>query len=98
MDTPGTLHHVMIRGIGRIRIVDDEQDRREFVRRLGELAVETATPIYARALLDNHAHLLQRLAALAPRPRLHLIRFDRLRAGRFHGVLAPNASRRSRSL
>jgi REP element-mobilizing transposase RayT len=48
----------MIRGIGRIRIVDDEQDRREFVRRLGELAVDTATPIYAWALLDNHAHLL----------------------------------------
>ena len=30
--------------------------------------------------------LLQRLAALVPRPRLHLIRF--------HGVLAPNASLR----
>ena len=31
---------------------------------------------------------MQRLAALAPRPRLHLIRF--------HGVLAPNAKLRSR--
>ncbi len=30
--------------------------------------------------------LLQRLAALVPRPRLHLIRF--------HGVLAPNAELR----
>ena len=49
---------MIIRGIGGIRIVDDEQDRREFVRRLGELAVDTATPIYAWALLDNHAHLL----------------------------------------
>ncbi len=29
---------------------------------------------------------MQRLAALVPRPRLHLIRF--------HGVLAPNARRR----
>jgi REP element-mobilizing transposase RayT len=48
----------MIRGIGRMRIVDDKQDRREFVRRLGELAVEMATPIYAWALLDNHAHML----------------------------------------
>jgi hypothetical protein len=28
------------------------------------------------------------------RPRLHLIRFDRLRAGRFHGLLAPNAKLR----
>jgi hypothetical protein len=34
---------------------------------------------------------MQRLAALVPRPRLHLIPFDGLRTGRFHGVLAPNA-------
>ena len=38
---------------------------------------------------------MQRLAALVPRPRLHLIPFDGLRAGRFHGVLAPNAKLRS---
>ena len=37
---------------------------------------------------------MQRLAALVPRPRLHLIPFDGLRAGRFHGVLAPNAKLR----
>ena len=58
LDSPGTLHHVMIRGIERMRIVDDEQDRREFVRRLGSLAEETRTPIYAWALMSNHAHLL----------------------------------------
>jgi hypothetical protein len=39
---------------------------------------------------------MERLAALVPRPRLHLIPFDRLRAGRFHGVLAPNAKLRSK--
>jgi hypothetical protein len=38
---------------------------------------------------------MQRLAALVPRPRLHLIPSDRLRASRFHGVLAPNAKLRS---
>ena len=32
---------------------------------------------------------MERLAALVPRPRLHLIRF--------HGVLAPNAKLRSKS-
>jgi hypothetical protein len=37
---------------------------------------------------------MQRLAKLVPRPRLHLIPFDGLRAGRFHGVLAPNAKLR----
>jgi hypothetical protein len=39
---------------------------------------------------------MERLAALVPRPCLHLIPFDRLRAGRFHGVLAPNAKLRSK--
>jgi len=58
LDSPGTLHHVIIRGINKRRIVDDEQDRSDFVRRLGSLAVETETAIYAWALISNHAHLL----------------------------------------
>ena len=58
LDSPGTLHHVMIRGINKRRIVDDEEDRRDFVRRMGALAEETRTPIYAWALMSNHAHLL----------------------------------------
>ena len=28
-NAPGTLHHVMVRGIERRRMVDDEQDRQE---------------------------------------------------------------------
>ncbi len=43
LDAPGTLHHVMVRGIERRRIVDDNQDRKEFVARLGTVAIETAT-------------------------------------------------------
>jgi len=58
LDSPGTLHHVMIRGNEKRRIVDDDTDRRDFVRRLGTLAEETRTPIYAWALMSNHAHLL----------------------------------------
>ena len=58
LDSPGTLHHVMIRGIEKKRIVLDEQDRKDFVRRLGLLAVETKTAVYAWALMSNHAHLL----------------------------------------
>jgi putative transposase len=58
LDSPGTLHHVMIRGIERRPIVKDEQDRRDFVLRLGKLARETATSIYAWALMSNHAHIL----------------------------------------
>ena len=31
LNAPGTLHHVVIRGIERGRIVDDDQDRKNFV-------------------------------------------------------------------
>jgi hypothetical protein len=54
LDAPGTLHHVMVRGIERRRIVDDELDRRKFVARVGELALATGTKVYAWALLSNH--------------------------------------------
>src|SRR5258705_12000837 len=58
LDAAGTLHHVIIRGIEKRRIVDDDQDRREFVSRLGKLANETGTSIYAWALMTKHAHIL----------------------------------------
>ncbi len=58
LDTPGTLHHVMIRGIERGSIVRDDNDRDEFLKRMGMLAKETATAIYAFALMNNHAHIL----------------------------------------
>ena len=60
LDAPGTLHHVMIRGIGRRTIVDDEKDREDFVSRLCKLSEETETAIYAWALMTNHAHILLR--------------------------------------
>jgi hypothetical protein len=47
LDAPGTLHHVIIRGIERRRIVDDDIDRENFVKRFGSLAVETKTRICA---------------------------------------------------
>ena len=31
LDAPGTLHHVIVRGIERRRIVDDAADRKNFV-------------------------------------------------------------------
>ena len=37
LDAPGTLHHVIIRGIERRPIVDDDKDRENFVSRLGQL-------------------------------------------------------------
>lgn len=60
LDTPGTLHHVIIRGIERKKIVSDNSDRENFVSRMGEVAEQTQTIIYAWALLTNHAHILLR--------------------------------------
>ena len=39
LDAPGTLHHIIVRGIERRQIVDDDRDRRDFVSRMGTLAV-----------------------------------------------------------
>ena len=60
LDSPGTLHHVIVRGIERRRIVDDREDRENFVSRMGQIALETQTAIYAWSLMDNHAHIFLR--------------------------------------
>ncbi len=60
LDAPGTLHHVVVRGIERRQIVNDNRDRSDFVSRMGKIAAETQTLIYAWALLNNHAHIFLR--------------------------------------
>ena len=60
LDAPGTLHHVMLRGIERRAFVTDNADRHEFVSRLGTSAMQSRTSVYGWALLTNHAHLLLR--------------------------------------
>jgi len=64
LDSPGTLHHVIVRGIEQRRIVDDDTDRNNFVDRMGSLASETHTAVYAWALLTNHYHILLRSGPL----------------------------------
>ena len=58
LDAPGTLHHVIFRGIERGAIFQDDRDRGEFVRRIRELAKSTGTTFYAFAMMTNHVHLL----------------------------------------
>jgi putative transposase len=58
LDAPGTLHHVIIRGIEKQKIVNDGSDQNEFVKRMGQTAIDTDTKIYAWALMNNHAHIL----------------------------------------
>jgi hypothetical protein len=53
LDAPGTLHHVIVRGIERRRIVNNVADRKNFLKRMRELAGRTKTTIYAWALMTN---------------------------------------------
>lgn len=64
LDSPGTLHHVMLRGLDRGAIVTDDMDRENLLIRLGEIATATGTAIYAWAILPNHCHLLVRSGPL----------------------------------
>lgn len=60
LDAPGLLYHVIGRGIEGGKIFSDDQDRFAFLDRLGKVAIDTATPVYAFALIPNHFHLLLR--------------------------------------
>ncbi len=61
LDAPGTLHHVMGRGIDRKKIFKNKADRVDFLDRLADLCREEALIIYALAFLPNHFfHLLAR--------------------------------------
>lgn len=54
LDAPGTLHHVIGRGIERTKIFRAREDREDFLARLGELRKVAALKVYAWALMDNH--------------------------------------------
>jgi hypothetical protein len=53
LDAPGTLHHVIVRGIEKRRIVDDDNDRESFIQRLGELSQRSETAVHAWSLMTN---------------------------------------------
>ena len=58
IDTPGALHHIIVRGIERRRIFYDDLDRENFIERFGIVLTESDTPCFAWALIPNHFHLL----------------------------------------
>ena len=47
LDTPGLLHHVMIRGIERRKIFRGNKDHEDLIERLSILLPETKTQCYA---------------------------------------------------
>ena len=50
----------MCRGIERRRIILEDSDRDDFLKRLETILTEAQTPCYAWALMPNHIHLLLR--------------------------------------
>lgn len=60
LDAPGALHHVMGRGIERIKIFKNKVDRNDFLNRIAQLCSEGFLVAYAWALMPNHFHLLIR--------------------------------------
>ena len=69
LDAPGTLHHIMVRGIERRRIFESDQDREDFLDRLGKVVKEGQASCFAWALIPNHAHILLR-TGFVPLPKI----------------------------
>jgi REP element-mobilizing transposase RayT len=55
-DTPGALHHVIIRGIERKAIFKDNSDRDSYLKGLALIISETETVCYAWLLMTTHIH------------------------------------------
>jgi len=60
LDAPGTLHHVIVRGIERRQIFRTDRDREDFLTRLGQVVEEGGATCFAWVLIPNHAHILLR--------------------------------------
>ncbi len=61
IDIPGTLHHVIVRGIERKKIFVDAEDNAEFLLRLEKGLKAAQCQCFAWVLMGNHFHLLIRI-------------------------------------
>ena len=64
IDTPGALHHIMIRGMEGKNSFRNDKDRDDFIERLGNIVNVTSTSCCAFALMSNHVHLLLRTGSV----------------------------------
>lgn len=58
LDIPGALHHIMLRGINKSSIFEDDKDRLHFLDRLGANVAAADAQVYAWVLMTNHVHIL----------------------------------------
>jgi REP element-mobilizing transposase RayT len=64
IDYPGALHHVMVRGVARGRIVDDDTDRKRLIAELAEVLPRGEMACLAWVVMSNHVHLLVRTGSM----------------------------------
>ena len=64
LDAPGTMHHVIVRGIERRRIFRCERDRHRCLDRLGRAIRVSGAGLYAWCLMPNHVHALVRTGSM----------------------------------
>ena len=58
LDIPGALHHIMVRGINKADIFEDDHDKTLFLERLGKDVTDGKCTVYAWVLMSNHVHIL----------------------------------------
>ncbi len=58
LDIPGALHHIMLRGINKSSIFNDDRDRAAFLDKIGQILGEEQDRIFAWVLMRNHVHIL----------------------------------------
>lgn len=58
IEYPGAIYHVMAHGDRREPILVDDDDRRTFVRTLGQASERAGFRVHAWTLMNNHYHLL----------------------------------------
>jgi putative transposase len=60
LDAPGTLDHIMARGIERRRIFKSDRDREGFLDRMEKVVQDGQASCLAWVLTPNHVHILLR--------------------------------------
>ena len=58
LDVLGALHHIMVRGINKATIFEDDEDKTRFIERLGRNVTDGKCSVYAWVLMGNHVHIL----------------------------------------
>ncbi len=61
IELPGGLYHVTNRGVDRMNIVRNDDDRHEWFRLLNRVATRCGWRVFAHVLMTNHFHLFLKL-------------------------------------